>query len=127
MLGDMSTETAEAVGDELAMMRAARRALAEGEDYFTSKEAANACPFDITPESLLSYPEFVVPRIPRNPDSEQAGYLIDPRDIYALPVVLRRWKQAKESEDDSEEAFRRRRMRELREREERILENAGRT
>lgn len=126
MLDGLSPGTAEAVGDELAMMRAARRALAEGDGYYTSQEAAEACPFDITPESLLSYPEFVLPKIPRNPDSEQAGYLIDPRDIYALPAVLRRWKHAKASDDDSEEAFRRRRLRELREREERMLENAGR-
>lgn len=124
MLGDMSAETAEAVGDELAMMRAARQALAEGDGYYTSKEAANACPFDIEAETLRDYPEFVLPRTPRRPGCEQAGYLFDPRDVYALPVVLRQWHRAKEN--DSEDQFRKRRLREIREREERILENAGR-
>jgi hypothetical protein len=102
-LGSKITTTARENMDETSItgiataLEAMRRAitdLARGTTYLSTPEAVELCPFELSEETLLAYPDFVAPRFLKNPRARRRTYLWDPRDIRDLPVVLRRWEEA---------------------------------
>ena len=62
------------------------------------------CPFDLSEETLLTYPTYVAPRFLKNPVARRKTYL-DPRDIRDLPVILRRWEIAIREGPEAEQEF----------------------
>lgn len=117
----MQPTTAEAIGDELAAMRRARKELGGAWAYLTTREAVDLCPFEVSAESLLGYPDWICPRVARNPAAQRGTPLFwDPRDILALPLVLRQWETARR--EGREEEFEAERRRFLAERDRRALE-----
>lgn len=115
----MTPETAKAARNELDEMRDAKRELGQAHAYLSTREAVERSRIDLCEETLTGYPNWICPRTPKNPAKEGSPLLWDPRDIQALPLVLRQWAEACESGD--EESFKERRVELLREREERAL------
>lgn len=115
----MTHDTARAVRRELDEMAEAKRELGEAKAYLSTREALELCPFDLCEETLTGYPEWVCPRVRKSPAKEGSPLLWDPRDILALPTVLRRWRRA--VENDEEEEFRRSREELIRRREQAAL------
>ncbi|MDT8436689.1 MAG: hypothetical protein RRA92_08025 [Gemmatimonadota bacterium] len=115
----MTDTAAVAVADELESMRAARRELGAGESYLSTEQATRLCPLDISEETLVSYPAWICPRLRKDPRSPRSPYLWDPRDIHALPIVVRQWTEARQR--GTEEDFRRRRQKLLEERDREAL------
>lgn len=107
----------------LAAMRAATREMAKGATFLTTTEAVEHCPFALSDETLLGYPEFVIPRFVKNPRAKRKAYLWDPRDIQALPSVLHRWQKAIAAGRENE--FEEERAAELTARDLKSLRNAG--
>jgi hypothetical protein len=118
----MTDNAAAAVADELRHMRDARQELGSAQSYLSTEEAVNLCPLDISEETLVGYPVWICPRARKNPRRPRSSYQWDPRDIRALPIVLKQWTQAREAgrEDD----FRRRRETLLEERDQQVLARA---
>jgi hypothetical protein len=93
-------------------MREAVHQLSTSLPMLTTKEAVAQCPLGhVSAETLTSYPDHVLPRIVLRPGARRATYRWDPRDLLALPSVLRRWQRA--VEENREEEFKRERIAEL--------------
>lgn len=90
------TDLSARIAADLKTARRVRDEIAEGLTLFTTAEAVDACPFEIEAESLLAYPSAVLPRTKKNPRATRPTYLFDPRDILALPAILRAWDQARD-------------------------------
>lgn len=118
----MEAATATAVGQELRSMREARHELATAEGYLSTSEAVASCELDISEEKLREYPDWVCPRTPKDPRYPNSAHQWDPRDVRALPVVLKQWKKAREA--GGEEDFRRRREKMLDDRDQKALGRA---
>lgn len=119
----MDKDLNEDLRQELDRMRAARDELsrAKGKGYLTTSEAVDLAPFAVTEETLLRYPEWILPRRVKNPRAKRKTYLWDPGDLLALPAVLTQWQQARSEGLDAESDFRERRLHELGERDLRTL------
>lgn len=115
----MEPEVAKATRKDLDAMQKAKRELGQAECYLSTKEAVEAAPLALCEETLTAYPTWICPRTRKNPARESSPLLWDPRDIRALPLVLRQWKVAQEQ--GREEEFRERREQLLRKREEKAL------
>lgn len=115
----MTHETAVVTRRELDEMKEAKRELGRAEAYLSTEEALERCPFDLCEETLTGYPKWICPRVRKNPGKAGSALLWDPRDIRALPVILRQWARAVEG--GTEDAFRERRERLIREREQSAL------
>lgn len=112
----MKDQITNGVATTLEAMRAAVMDLAKGATYLSTAEAVRCCPFEVSEETLLTYPDFIVPRFVKNPRARRKTYLWDPRDIRALPTVLRRWQQAIAAGSDAEREFQELRYAEVTER-----------
>lgn len=115
----MTPEAATATRAELDAMLEAKRELGEARAYLSTEEALEASPVPVSEQKLLGYPEWVCPRIRKDPSKESSPRLWDPRDIAALPMVLSRWQRARS--EGREEEFKERRLHEFAEREQRAL------
>jgi hypothetical protein len=122
----MKDQITNGVATTLEAMRAAVRDLAKGATYLSTADAVRCCPFELSEETLLTYPDFVVPRLVKNPRARRKTYLWDPRDIRALPTVLRRWQQAILAGPAAEREFQERRYHEVTERDLAALSGNGR-
>jgi hypothetical protein len=94
---------AERIAAGLEEMRAVKLELAAGAILIRTTEATALAPFNLSEETLLGYPEWIIPRYPVNPRATRPTYLWDPQDLKVLPFVLRGWQRARK--DDTEEAF----------------------
>lgn len=101
----MKDQITRGVATTLEAMRAAVQDIAKGATYLTTTDAVRCCPFELSEETLLAYPDFVIPRFVKNPKAKRKTYLWDPRDIRALPTILRRWQEAIEGGAGSEREF----------------------
>ncbi len=90
----MQETVIQGVSTALEAMRRAIEDLARGTTYLSTPEAVQLCPFELSEETLLAYPAYIVPRFLKNPMARRKTYLWDPRDIRDLPVILRRWEDA---------------------------------
>ena len=90
----MDMATARAVGAELEIMKDARAELGTRDAYLSTAEAVRLCAVGVSEETLISYPGWILPRVAKNPRARRPSYMYDPRDIAALPIVLRLWEQA---------------------------------
>lgn len=115
----MTPEAAQATRKDLNAMREAKRELGQAHAYLSTEEALEASPIDVSEEMLTGYPDWVCPRIRKNPSRDGSPFLWDPRDIRALPWVLRQWAQARKN--DREEEFKKRRIERIRQRERQAL------
>ncbi len=97
----MDRYVAAAVGQQISDMKSAREELARRGGYLSTPEALELAPFELSEETLLSYPEFICPRTRKNPNSKRSALLWDPRDVLALPLVLRQWHHAIELGQES--------------------------
>jgi hypothetical protein len=113
---DAATQVA---ASELKAMRQVRANLGRREAYLSTTEAVALCPIDVSEETLIGYPDWILPRVAKNPRARRASWLYDPRDIEALPFVLRMWERA--IVEGAEEAFSMKRRGELEERDHRAL------
>lgn len=111
------------VAEELQSMREARKELGTAGSYLSTEEAVALGPLDISEETLIAYPEWVCPRLRKDPRRARSPYLWDPRDILALPIVLRQWMEARRRGDEAD--FRRRRERLLEKRDNEALTRAS--
>lgn len=118
----MTDVAAAAVADELRDMCDARLELGSAESYLSTDEAVDLCPLNISEETLVGYPVWVCPRTRKDPRRLRSSYQWDPRDIRALPIVLKQWTEARES--GHEDNFRRRREELLEERDRQVLARA---
>lgn len=82
------------VQHSLKEMREALHDLARGNGFLSTADAVELCPFPAEDETLIGYPEYILPRFEKNPLAKRPTYLWDPRDIRDLPTVLRRWRAA---------------------------------
>lgn len=121
----MDKRIATGVRNSLDAMRTALEELARGEGFVTTAEAVTICPFCVSEESLLAYPEFVLPRFAKNPRAKRKTYLWDPRDLQALPWVLKRWERAIAEGPEAEAEFERQRWRELTQRDMSAMEDVN--
>ena len=112
----MKDKISEGVATTLQAMRAAVQDLARGSTYLSTVEAVRYCPFAVSEETLLTYPDFILPRFVKNPRARRKTYLWDPRDIRALPTVLRRWQLAIAAGEEAERQFQELRYAEVAER-----------
>jgi hypothetical protein len=112
----MDRDQLDQIRASLEAMKAARDALARGRGYVSTREAVLLCPFPAGEETLLGYPPHILPRIAKNPAAKRPTYLWDPRDIQALPDVLRRWQTAITGGAEAVHRFEEERQRELDER-----------
>lgn len=115
----ISQTVAQATGDEIEAMRRSREELGRRDAYMSTAEAISACAFEISQESLLLYPEWILPRIMKNPRAKRPSWLFDPRDIAALPAILSLWNRARANQ--REEEFRLDRLAEIEERDQLAL------
>lgn len=119
----MNDAVATAVADELQNMREARKELGTAGSYLSTEEAVELGPLDISEETLVAYPEWICPRLRKDPRRSRSPYLWDPRDILALPIVLRQWMEARQRGNEAD--FRRRREQLLEERDQAALTRAN--
>lgn len=118
----MNDATASAVATELEEMREARAELGSAESYLSTEKAIELCPLNVCEEVLVGYPAWICPRARKDPRRPRSPYQWDPRDIRALPIVVRQWTEARES--GNEKDFRRRREELLAERDREVLARA---
>lgn len=119
----MNNATAVAVGKELQEMQDARRELGAAAGYLSTEDAVRQCQLDISEETLVGYPTWICPRARKDPRRARSSYQWDPRDIRALPIVVRQWTEARAS--GTEDDFRRRREELLDERDREVLARAN--
>lgn len=118
----MKDATAAAVAAELEEMREARADLGSADGYLSTEQALGLCQMDISEDVLVGYPTWICPRARKDPRRSRSPYQWDPRDIRALPIVVRQWTEALRS--GNEEDFRRRREELLAERDREVLARA---
>lgn len=104
----MNDDVANAVASDLRAMREAKKELGSADAYLSTREAVDACPVPVSEETLKGYPEWVLPRIEKNPAAKGSPLLFDPRDVRALPLVLKQWRTA--NQNDSVAELKRRRL-----------------
>jgi ubiquitin len=108
----MDTTEIAKIQEARAQMREARKELLAADQMLSTKEAVAACPLGgLRAETLTSYPDYVLPRVSLRPGAKRATYRWDPRDLLALPTVLRRWQRA--VDEGREEEFKKERIAEL--------------
>jgi hypothetical protein len=115
----MNQVVAYATGEELEAMKRARSDLGRREAYLSTAEATAVCRFEVAEETLMAYPDWILPRIAKNPRAKRPSWLFDPRDVDALPFVLRLWERA--IAEQNEEAFRLARLAEIEDRDRQAL------
>ena len=121
----MEPAVIQGVRTALAAMRTARDELARAEGFVSTSEAVRLCPFAVSEDTLLAYPEYVLPRRAKNPRAKRKTYLWDPQDLRALPVVLKQWERAIDGGSADEENFMRERLSQLEARDLRAMEIFG--
>lgn len=104
----MNDDVANAVASDLQAMREAKKELGSADAYLSTGEAVDKCPIPVSEGTLKGYPEWVLPRVEKNPAAKGSPLLFDPRDIRALPLVLKQWRAAKQN--DSVAELKRRRL-----------------
>lgn len=98
----MNDDVANAVASDLRAMREARKELGGRDAYLSTPEAVEACPIPVSEGTLKGYPEWILPRVEKNPAAKGSPLLFDPRDIRALPLVLKQWRAAKKNDSVAE-------------------------
>ena len=101
----MNTYELAAARQQVEQMAAAVQALIKGARYLRTAEAIELSPIAISAETLLGYPDYVMPRLLKNPRARKPVYLWDPRDLVALPHVLERWQTAIAQGPEAESEF----------------------
>lgn len=92
-----------AVAAEVAAMRKTKAELASHAGLLSLQEATDACPFEVSDETLRTYPEAVLPRIRQQPKSRKRHVLyFDPRDVAALPIRLDGWWRSIEAGEEEQ-------------------------
>lgn len=119
----VNNAVATVVADELQSMREARKELGTAGGYLSTEEALELGPLDISEETLIGYPTWICPRLRKDPRRSGSPYLWDPRDILALPIVLRQWMDARQRGNEAD--FRRRREQLLEKRDHAALTRAN--
>jgi hypothetical protein len=97
----MRKKQSDVIASALEEMRFALNELAAGTALLTTSRAVELSPVPVSAEMLLSYPEWVMPRLSKNPRAKRPTYLIDPRDVRSLPRVLADWDAAIRAGDEN--------------------------
>lgn len=78
----------------LERMQAAKHQLAAGRALLHTSEVVERSIIPLCADTLLEYPRWIMPRVPKNPKAKRPTYLFDPRDVLDLPRVLTAWEAA---------------------------------